>query len=104
MAMAGKGKLSRTRKKASWMAKKAKLRTQKTVRAAKRAGQKTRTAAKKVARTVKGLKRPGGTPRKTAREVALKAGEALGATLGKAVGTVEQVVGHVLPERKPTTE
>lgn len=102
MAMAGK--LSRARKKAPRMAKKAKLRTQKTVRAAKRVGQKTRTVAKKVPRTVKALKRPGGTPRKSAREMALKTGEMLGATLGKAVGTIEQAVSQVLPERKPTIE
>ena len=100
MAMARK--LSRATKKASGMAKKAKLRARKTVRSAKRAGQKTRTVAKKVAQTVKALERPGGTPRKTVREMALKTGEVLGATLGKAVGTVEQAVSLVLPEKKST--
>jgi hypothetical protein len=102
--MATAKKPSRPRKKASRMVKKAKLRARKTVRAAKRAGQKTRTAAKKAARTVKALKRPTGKPKRSAREVAVRTSETVGATLGKAVGTVEQAVSQVLPETKSTPE
>lgn len=102
MAMAKK--LSGAKEKVSRVAKKAKLRARKTVRAAKRAGQKTQAAAKKAAKTVKGLKPRARKTEKTAQKMARGTGKTVGATLGKAFGTVEHAVSQVLPATKSTPE